>query len=131
MIAAMFKGQETPGSAAKFDLQADGGTLKLTVFIPDEELKKTIVAETAMFSPVSTKLPVETPAPVTSVEIPETGPNGPDVSPVTPPPSAPPTVAAPAQASSKPARKALDAAPKVLDREQGTDTVVLMLPGKK
>jgi len=167
-IAAMVKGTETSGSAAKFDLQAEGGTLKLTVFIPDEELKKTIEAETAILSPVSTQLSVARLAPVTSAETAETSPSGaPDAPPVAPAPAAPPKMAAPAQAFSKPptpkvldtapkvldtapkvldtapkvldtapkvldtAPKVLDTAPKVLDKEKDTDTVVLMLPGKK
>jgi len=52
MIAALVKGQTT-ASAAKFDLQADGGTLRLDVYIPETELKKAIEARAAALSPVS------------------------------------------------------------------------------
>jgi hypothetical protein len=106
-IAALLKGQDAPTGAAKFDMQANGGTLKLTVSLSDEELKAAIQAETAVLSPVS--------APV-AAEGSETGPNA--------TPEA--TSGAPATTSSAPPKQAQ---PKVLDK--ATDTVILMLPGKK
>jgi hypothetical protein len=133
MIAAAVKGQ-TSASAAKFDLQADGGTLKLSVSIPDAELKKTIEAETAALSPVSVA------APVAGSDAEDSGPGAaPEQAALTsaaPPapaatalasatPPAPPAAAPPATMPSAP--KA--AAPKVVDQDQ--DTVVFKLPGKK
>ena len=119
MIAAVVKGR-TAASAAKFDLQADGGTLKLSVYIPEAELKKTIEAETAALSPVSVS------APVASADGEAGGPSQ--------APEAPSlATAAPAQSASVQAAAAQPApklpAPKVLDQDQ--DTVVFKLPGKK
>ena len=41
MVAAMLKAQQPSGSAAKFDFEVEERNLKLTVSIPEEELKKT------------------------------------------------------------------------------------------
>jgi hypothetical protein len=123
MIAAMVQGQHTSETGAKFDMQVDGGNFRLAVFIPDEELKKTIEAETAILSPVPAQPSIPTSATVASSDIADTGPSGAsEVPPVTPAPTTP-TTAAPTQASSKPAK------PKTLDKEP--DTVVFTLPGKK
>jgi hypothetical protein len=120
MIAAIVKGQ-TSASAAKFDLQADAETLKLSVYIPDAELQKTIEAETAALSPVSVA------APMAGADAEDSGPSTtPEAAPLaaaTPP--AQPAAAPPAAA--QPAPK--PAAPKALDQDQ--DTVVFKLPGKK
>jgi hypothetical protein len=117
MIAAMMKGQQNSAAGARFDLQSEGGTIKLSVFIPEEELKKTIAGEAALFAPVSTQ-------PSTPVASSELAITGTDVA-----PAVPLVVPAPAaasvtnQASSKPAK------PKLLAKE--TDTVIFTLPGKK
>jgi hypothetical protein len=120
MIAAIVKGQ-TSTSAAKFDLQADAETLKLNVYIPDAELKKTIEAETAALSPV----PVS--APVAGADGEDSGPS--TARETTPLASARPPAqpAAAPPATAQPAPK--PAAPKVVDQDQ--DTVVFRLPGKK
>jgi hypothetical protein len=107
MIAAVLKGLDTPTSAAKFDAQADGGTLKLTVSIPDEELKTAIQAALS---------PVPVSAAGVASESAENGPNA--TSEATPGAPATPAAAPPKQAQ-----------PKVLDKT--TDTVILTLPGKK
>jgi hypothetical protein len=115
MIAAMVKGQ-TSASASKFDLQSDGGTLKFDVYIPDAELKKAILAETAALSPVSVS------APVASADTEGAGPSAaPEAAPLAAaiPPAQPATV----QPAPQPA------VAKVLDQYQ--DTVVFKLPGKK
>jgi len=110
-VAAMIKGQ-TPASAAKFDVQADGNGLKLDVFIPDAELKKTIEAQTAVLSPVSI-------AAGAAPDPQESGPNAAldGLSAPVPGPPPPPTPTATA-AGSKPT-------------DAQRDTVVLTLPGKK
>ncbi len=130
MMAALVKGQQTSTSATKFDLQADGGNLKLAVYIPEEELKRTIEAETAALSPVSTQPSAEasaqppTPA-LAQTAVPESAETGPNGAPEAPPvaPAAPPAPVATPQAAPKPAT------PEVLDKEG--NTVVLTLPGKK
>ena len=106
MLAALVQGANTSASGAKFDLQADGGTLKLTVFIPDEELKKAIAAQSLALPSGIT---------VTS-EAPDNGPSGAVEGP-------PPIPAAAAVLPPKPAAR------KVAEKE--TDTVVFTLPGKK
>jgi hypothetical protein len=99
--------------APKFDLQADGRTLKLTVSMPEADLQQAIEAQAAMRAPAA----VTAVAPATAPEAPENGPNA------TPEP-APATAPAPV-ASATPAPSAK---PKPADPH---DTVVLMLPGKK
>jgi hypothetical protein len=120
MIAAIVKGQ-TSASAAKFDLQADAETLKLSVYIPDAELQKTIEAETAALSPVSVS------APMAGADAEDSGPStAPEAAPLAA--ATPPAQSAAAQtAAAQPAPK--PPAPKVLDQDQ--DTVVFKLPGKK
>jgi len=103
-LAAMIKGQ-TSASAVKFDLQADGGNFRLDVYIPEAELKKSIEAGTAAFSPVTVAAPAA----------------GADAEEFRPSAIAAPTP--PAQPAPKPV------APKVLEQDQ--DTVVFKLPGKK
>jgi hypothetical protein len=119
-IAAIVKGQ-TSASTAKFDLQADAETLKLSVYIPDAELQKTIEAETSALSPVSVA------APMAGADAEGSGPNtAPEAAPLAA--ATPPARPAAAQtAAAQPAPK--PAAPKVLDQDQ--DTVVFKLPGKK
>jgi len=117
LMATLLNGQGTSG-AARFDVQETGGTLKLAVSIPDEELKKAIEDETAGLLPASAQSAAVASAPAVTAETPETGPNAaPDA-----PPAAPP-VPAPLQTAPKPA------APKTPDHEP--DTVILTLPGKK
>ena len=111
MIAAMVKGQQTSENGSKFDLQVDGGTLKLTVFIPDAELKA--IAEASVLSPVSASAS----ALVISSEPVETGPSSAEA------PALAPPEPAPCEVSSKTAK------PKMFDKEP--DTVVFTLPGKK
>jgi len=101
MLAAMFKGQQKSNSAAKFDLHADGGTLKLAVFIPEAELKDTILSDAPAFS--------QTPAPAVAPPALEAA-----IDPAQPTPSAAPP---------KPR------ASQVVDK--AGDTVVLTLPGRK
>jgi hypothetical protein len=118
LMSALLKGQAPSATAAKFDVQVSGGMLKLAVSIPDEELKKAIVAETAGLLPVSTQPAAQASAPAT-VETPETGPAAlPEVPPVVTPATAVAPQAAPKLA-----------APKPPDRD--VDTVILTLPGKK
>ena len=116
MMAALVKGQQTSTNTPKFDLQAEGANLKLTVSIPEEELKRTIEAETAALSPVSAQSAVTALASTAVPDAVETGPTG--------APEAPP--ASPA-ASPQPAPK--PATSKVRDKD--ADTVILTLPGKK
>jgi hypothetical protein len=149
-MAALVKGHQTSTSATefttklatKFELQADGGSLNLTVSIPEEELEKIMEAETAVLSPVSLErvgqpaAPVSAPPPEqppttpepgqTAVpEAAETGPNGaPEALPVAP--AVPAAVPAPAAPVAAPAPAATS---EVLDKEG--NTVVLTLPGKK
>jgi hypothetical protein len=125
MIAAMVKGQSST-SGARFDLQADGGTLKLDVYIPDAELKKAIRSQTAAFLPVSTTAPIA--APIAASEAPETGPNA---APEWLAEAAPATPRAPVAASStpKPVTPMPAAMKSCVVAEQ--DTVVFTLPGKK
>jgi hypothetical protein len=131
-ISAIFKGQELSASATRFDLHSEAGSLKLTVSIPEEQLKQVIEAETATLSPVS--LESATPAPSApsspaAAEAVETGPDtapepSPAQAPATVPPTAPP--AATPQATT-PQALAKPAASKMIE----SDTVILMLPGKK
>lgn len=155
MMAALVKGQGQSPSAARFDLQADGGTMKLTVFIPDEELKRTIEAETAALSPVatpsgstqsgsnqssSTQSAAPASAPAAAPEPQETGPNGTadmiqgppaapqeTTAPPATPPAIPPTAPKPGPSLAGPSLATNHA--KVPDQSQ--DTVILTLPGKK
>jgi len=117
MIAALVKGQMS-ASAAKFDLQADAENLKLSVFIPDAELKKTIEAETAALSPLSVSAPV-------AGSVQDSGPRS--ASEAAPLASATPPAQSAPSATAPPAPK--PAVAKVLDQDQ--DTVVFKLPGKK
>jgi len=50
MVAAMLKAQQPSGSATKFAFEVEDGNLKLTVSIPEEELKRTIQMQTAAAS---------------------------------------------------------------------------------
>ena len=106
MIAAMVKGQST-ASGAKFDLQADGGTLRLNVFIPESELKKVMETQAAALSPVTVGAPGIAKAPAET-----------HVAAAKPPAMAPTPKPAP-----KPAAKPAGSP------EQ--DTVIFTLPGKK
>jgi hypothetical protein len=116
LMATLFKGQETSG-AARFDVQASGGTINVAVSIPDAELKKAIETEAAGFLPASTPPAPQASAP--TAETPETGPNAAPEA----PPAAPPVTPVPPQTGPKPA------ASKTPDHEP--DTVILTLPGKK
>ena len=60
----MLKAQQPSASGVKFDLEADGGTLKLHVSIPEEELRKAIQTETTTLSQMAglTSAPAHTPA---------------------------------------------------------------------
>ncbi len=153
MIAAMVKGPQTSDNGAKFDLQVEGGTLKLALFIPDKELKKAIQSEAAILSPISTQSPTAASAPVGVTETAAPAPNGtPDVPPVAPTPAAsapvaatemtapaptgtpdvPPLAPTPAAMPAAPAATRASSKPvktRVLDKD--TDTVVFTLPGKK
>lgn len=114
MVAAMLKGQKPSAGGAKFDLEAEGGTIKLNVSIPEAELKKMITSEKAALTP---QMPTTAPAPDSrptawgsdvSPEPPLTVPAaGPALSPVVPadPPSAVPALspAAPADVPAVPA----------------------------
>jgi hypothetical protein len=119
MMAAMVKGQQASPNGAKFDLQANGRNLKLTVSIPEEELKKIIAAQTAGFTQASTESAAEPstlpPAPAVT-EAAQTGPN-----------LAPEAPTAAAHPAPHPAPKTTTS--EVFDKEG--NTVVLTLPGKK
>jgi len=49
LLSAMLRAQQ-PAGGAKFDLQADNGTFKLAVTIPEEELKKAMEAQSGMLA---------------------------------------------------------------------------------
>ena len=49
LLSAMLKAQQ-PAGGAKFDLQADNGTFKLAIAIPEEELKKAMEAQSGMLA---------------------------------------------------------------------------------
>ncbi|MEI9975624.1 MAG: hypothetical protein WDO73_28305 [Ignavibacteriota bacterium] len=118
MIAALLKGQNQSANGNKFDLQVEGGTLKLAVSISDEELKKAIA-----FHGAPSTVALASPAPMaTTSDATEGGPNvTPEASPV-----APVTKAVPASASkTTPA----PCTARVVAPE--ADTVVFKLPGKK
>ena len=121
MIAAMLKGKAS-GSQAKFDLQADGDTLKLDVYIPESELKKVVETERAALSPVSIAGP--TVMAEGSDAAPEAG-NDP------PPAGPPPAPATAAVAVAAPPAKAVSKSLTPLVCEPDQDTVVFKLPGKK
>ena len=130
VLATMSAIIKAPGASAansKFDVQAEGAELKLTAYIPDEELKRIIEAETAVLSPVSTSLPLP--------ETQETGPSSTasEAPPVTPAPraaSAPVKTAAVDQATAGCDQGSSKAAPAKTTDHAG-DTVILTLPGKK
>jgi hypothetical protein len=118
LIAALVKGQTT-ASAAKFDLQADGGTLRINVFIPETELKKAMAVQAVALSPVTVGTPLaaakarETASAPAELQVASAKPlAAPALSAPTPKPAAPKPATAPAR-----------------DPEQ--DTVVFTLPGKK
>jgi hypothetical protein len=109
MMAAMVTGSQKSTSAAKFDAKVDGGTLKLSLFVPEEELKKAIQAQTAVLSQASVRSPAKASLSITGAEAPESGPNSPpEASPAAP--SAPSKAAAP-QAATSPAAPTPVAAP--------------------
>ncbi|HUB83458.1 MAG TPA: hypothetical protein VMB03_31885 [Bryobacteraceae bacterium] len=111
MIAALVKGQTTAGGS-KFDLQADGGSLRLNLFIPEAELKKTIEAQAAALSPVTVGAK-------TTAKARETA-------------SAPAYLrAASAKPAAAPAGSAATAKPAAPKSSAEQDTVVFTLPGKK
>jgi hypothetical protein len=49
LVAAMMKLQAPPASGAKFDVQSDRNNVKLSLFIPEEELKKGMQAQMTGF----------------------------------------------------------------------------------
>jgi hypothetical protein len=49
LVAAMMKLQASQASGAKFDLQSDQNNVKLSIFIPEEELKKGMQAQMTSF----------------------------------------------------------------------------------
>jgi hypothetical protein len=118
LMASLLKGQET-SRGVKFDVAASGGTLKLAVSIPDEELRKAIQAETAGLLPASAQPAAQASPPTVTSETPETDPNAA----LEGPSAAPPVTPAPPQTAPKPS------APKTPDHQP--DTVILTLPGKK
>jgi hypothetical protein len=127
VMAALVKSPDASRGATSFEVQTEGGTLKLAVSIPDGELKRIIEAETAALSPVSTP-----------TAVPETQENGPNSASDTPPvaPAAPPTTPtspatpAAAQAALATARaEPKPAHPMAIDNPG--DTIILTLPGKK
>jgi hypothetical protein len=102
-ISAILKTPQLSGSATRFDLQVEEGTLKLTLAIPEEELQKIIEVERVSQAMARTDVaaaPAVVPEPAVR----------------TPPPAIP-------GATPKPA------AAQVLDKEG--NTVILQLPGKK
>jgi hypothetical protein len=74
MISAMLKAQQPSGSAARFDLQGEEGTIKLTAAIPEEELKRVMeksvahaMARTAVaVNPAAAPMVAPTPEPTAS-----------------------------------------------------------------
>jgi hypothetical protein len=119
MMAALVKGQQTSSSATKFDLQANGRNLKLTVSIPEEELKMLTEAETVGFTQASAQSAAELSTQPPAPAVPEAAETGPNPAPEAPPTAAPP----PPHAAPKPTTS------EVFDKEG--NTVVLTLPGKK
>jgi hypothetical protein len=61
-IEAMLSNQKTPASGTKFNLSTKDGTVRLALFIPEEELKKAMAAQKASFSlaPKPQPKPVDT-----------------------------------------------------------------------
>ncbi len=117
-IAALLKGPETSPSGTRFDLQSDGGTWRLTLSMPEVELKKAIEAQTGVV------LPAMAPATAAIPEAPVTGPNAapeavPVVAAAAPAPVPPPATPVNPQGTHKPAGP------------EAHDTVVFTLPGKK
>lgn len=65
LLAAMMKLQAPPSTGAKFDLQSDQENVKLSIFIPEEELKKGIQAQQANFaSSIKSEAKAEAPKPI-------------------------------------------------------------------
>jgi hypothetical protein len=125
LVAAMLKAQQ-PSGASRFDLQAEDGTIKLTVSIPEEELKKTIQAETAAFTQAAT--------PVTAAAVPAATPESAVAAPSAPEVTPDPALTEPPVVPPAPPKEVPNAAPKaatsqVVDKEG--NTVILRLPGKK
>jgi hypothetical protein len=119
-IAALLKGPEESQSGTSFDLKSEGGTWKLTLSMPEAELKKAIEVQTGVASPATTSVSPAVP------ELPETGPTAapePVAQPVTP-------AAIPVAPAAPPANPARAAARKPAAPESH-DTVILTLPGKK
>jgi hypothetical protein len=128
LVAAMLKAQQPSESAARFDIEAQEGTLKLTVTIPEEELKLAIEAESASLSqePASAHgaaAPAAAlPPPAASLAVPSVAPTAPPTRPAMA--ARPP---GPPLPSPKAAPRTI--APQVLDKDG--NTVVFTLPGKK
>jgi len=127
-MAAMLQGQQPSDGAAKFEVETDGGTMKLALFVPDAQLTKLMQPETA--APTAAALPADPPTSLESPAPPALPETAPEPAPAVPP-VVPPVVptAAPAKAP-KESPKAIPAAnpAQVIDQE---DTVIFKLPGKK
>ena len=90
MVIKMFEGmlQTQPSkTAAKFNLRADGGTLKVDLFIPEAELKRTVTTQkNAIAGMVRSRFPGALPAALASAPEPARQPT------VSRPPSTPATI---------------------------------------
>lgn len=53
LIETMLKAQQPSANSAKLDIRAENGTLKLSLAIPEEELKKAIAAQRASVKPAA------------------------------------------------------------------------------
>jgi hypothetical protein len=96
MMIKMFEGmlmQAQPSkTAAKFNLRADGGTLKLDLFIPEAELKRTVTTQkNVLAGMVRSQFPGAIPAPAAAAAGPTPAP-GPARAPVSRPPATPATI---------------------------------------
>lgn len=96
MMIKMFEGmlQTQPSkTAAKFNLRADGGTLKLDLFIPEAELKRTVTTQKSVLAGmVRSQFPGAIPAAAAAAAPAPTPSWGPVGGPVSRPPATPATI---------------------------------------
>jgi hypothetical protein len=128
MVAAMLNSKQPPEAASRLEMQVDDDTIKLTLSIPEEELKKTIQTETAALSP-ATAPPSAPGASAVSLGNVDSGTAAPAVVPDGALPALAAPVVAPAAPTELPQLASKNAASQVLDKEG--NTVILQLPGKK
>jgi hypothetical protein len=119
-VNIVLEGMETlvKGLDGSFDLRSESGAMKLTVSMPEADLRKASGPKTA--APATAPVPASVPV----TEVPETGPTA--AAEIAPAPAAPPVPAAAPAPAAPPV-----IAPKPAAPAEKTDTVILTLPGKK